>query len=168
MPPTAVDPFFAVDGALSWLESDAGIRNDFLNILQRVHIGTVRERLGWDAVNPSLGTYSWQADKNYDTLRASYVAHGLKVLDLFYTTPAFMGPTAANPFPADFVLAADSCATLAQHWTAAWGSLEAWNEPDTGNFYYARDMPADQYVPVAKTFAFSLAAQSPSTLLGAA
>jgi hypothetical protein len=166
LPPTAIDPFFAIDAALSWLQPDASIRSDFLAILQRVHIGMARERLAWDAVNPSSGTYSYQADKNYDTLRTAYVNRGLKILELFYATPSFIGTTAINPFPAELVLAADSCAAMAQHWTSAWGSLEVWNEPDSNSIYYAKDMPADQYAPVAKTFAFSLAAQSPQTLLG--
>ncbi len=165
-PQGSIDPFFGIDAALSWLQPNITARNELLTILERVRIGTVRERLGWEAVNPSLGAYNWQADRNYDTLRASYVAHGIKVLEVFYTTPPFMGPTAANPFPGDLVLAADSCAALAQHWSAAWGSLEVWNEPDSNSVYYAKDMPADQYAPVAKTFAFSLAAQSPQTLLG--
>jgi hypothetical protein len=50
------DPFFAIDGALSWLERDASSREELILTARRCGIAMVRERLSWAVIN----TDRWQ------------------------------------------------------------------------------------------------------------
>ena len=42
---------------------------------------------------------------------------------------------------------------VARRWQSSWGGVEIWNEPD---IFFGGDLPADQYVAVAKAISFAL------------
>ena len=146
------DPFFAIDAAMSWLVSGTQQRQGLLNVLHRSGIGMMRERLGWGATNPAPGQYHWDDGSDFDSLRHLAAQAGVKVLELAHDSPLWMGQI--GWYPDDLVVAAQSWEDYAAHWGFAWGGVELWNEP---NMYpFGQNLPADQYVALAKTEGFAL------------
>ncbi len=53
------DLFFPMDGALSWLVTDAPSREMLIRVARRCGIAMVRERLSWAAVHPDRQRRDW-------------------------------------------------------------------------------------------------------------
>jgi hypothetical protein len=62
-------------------------------------------------------------------------------------------------YPEDLLATARAWRQIAGRWQATWGALEVWNEPDIS---FGGLLPADQYVPLAKTLAYVRAQAGPS------
>lgn len=148
----AVDPFFAIDSALSWLVGEDDIRDDLIRILKRSGIAMSRERLRWGRANPEAEKYDWEADRKYDTLRKAYESAGVPVLELFHDSPEWPGRI-ERCYPDDLAGIVPALAEFSRRWGPAWGALEVWNEPD---IFFGANLPADQYVAVLKAAAFAL------------
>lgn len=161
-PKGPVDPFFCIDGALSWLERREPPRDPLARILKRAGIAISRERLTWGAVQPGSGQWDAQAATNYETMRQTYARHGVRVLEMFHDAPGWMGVGESNPYPANLLEAGRCWEEIRRRWQPTWAALEIWNEPD---IHFGNRLPADQYVPVAKAVAFALGNATPTVPL---
>ncbi|MBN1489994.1 MAG: hypothetical protein JXA69_08760 [Phycisphaerae bacterium] len=156
------DPFFCMDAALSWLEMRPDIRDGLVRMLKRIGVAVSRERLSWGAVHWGGEQWDWQAGRQYESLRQTYDRHGVKILEMFHDAPGWMGTAQGNPFPTDLLAVARSWERIERQWHPYWAALEIWNEPD---IFFGGNLPADQYVPVAKAVAFALRDAKPATPL---
>ncbi len=145
------DPFFAIDGALSWLVRDDATREGLVRAARRSGIGMIRERLTWGAVHPAADRWDWQGPVRFDSLRQACRAHGVEVLEMAHDAPAWMGRVAK--YPDDLVAASRSWQEIARRWKPAWGAVEIWNEPD---IFFGGDLPADQYTALVRALAYGL------------
>jgi hypothetical protein len=159
----AADKFFAIDAALSWLETRPQMRSDLIALLKRSGIGMVRERLSWSPMNPKVGEWDFETARQFDTLRGEYQRQGIQVLDLFHGAPEWAKTEASNPFPQKLVETKNSWQTIDKHWQGAWNALEVWNEPDIDS---GGDLPADQLLPTIKTTNYGLREIQSPTLVG--
>lgn len=145
------DPFFCIDGALSWLVNDDRRREDYVHIAARYGIFMIRERLSWRAINPEEGRFDWDTGSRYDRLRQTAKAADVELLEVFHDAPAWIGYV--GKFPEDLLKTAEAWEAIAEHWAPTWGALEIWNEPD---IFFSGNLPADQYVPLVRALAFRL------------
>jgi hypothetical protein len=145
----AVDPFFAIDGGLSWLVPDARTREALILACARVGIGMVRERLSPGAVSPAPGRWDWETPQQFDALRRAYRDRLVAVLEMAHDAPSRLGRV--GKYPADLSGWAALWNETAARWRSAWGAVEVWNEPDIS---FGDDLPADQYVPLAKAMTY--------------
>jgi hypothetical protein len=151
------DPFFSIDGALSWLVRDDAIREGLVQAAHRSGIRMIRERLTWGAVHPAPDRWNWETDAHYDTLRRTCAKHRVEVLEMAHDGPRWMGHVGPR-YPADLPAAARSWQRIAAKWQLTWGGLEVWNEPD---IFFGGNLPADQYVPLVKAISYGLGEPSP-------
>jgi hypothetical protein len=157
------DPFFCMDAALSWLQPSDPMREVAVRMMVRCGVGMVRERVGWAHVNASAGRFDWQGACRYQAVRDLYARSDLKILELFHDAPSWAGPTAQNPYPKDLIQTAHAWSEIGRSWGKYWGGIELWNEPDIS---FGGDLPADQYVAVAKALAHGLAGSAPDVPRG--
>jgi hypothetical protein len=148
------DPFFCIDSALSWLVADADTREGLIAALHRNGVAMSRERLSWEWISPAKGRWDWESRARFDTLRQTYARHGVPVLEMFHSAPAWSGHV--GKYPDDLVAASEAWPQIARHWGPTWGALEIWNEPEIA---FGGMLPADQYVPLVKAVAYGLAQQ---------
>ncbi|MBN8526781.1 MAG: hypothetical protein J0M02_15725, partial [Planctomycetes bacterium] len=143
--PGGRDPFFCMDSALSWLETDPARRDGLVRILARCGIAMSRERLGLGSINPSPGVYTWEhPQRRYDSLRALYAAQGVPILEMLHGGGRHHEVVKDVWFPSDYPRLAESNLAQTAHWGAGWGGVEIENEPDL------HGLPAEQYVGVVK------------------
>jgi hypothetical protein len=145
------DRFFAIDGALSWLVTDASSRDRLIEAAHRMGIAMVRERLSWGAVHPEPRRWEWQGTRGYDTIREVYRKSQVPILEMAHDSPRWLG--LVGKYPRDLVGASHSWTEVARRWQSTWGGVEIWNEPD---IFFGGDLPADQYVAFAKAVSFAL------------
>ncbi len=145
------DPFFSIDGALSWLVRDDAVREGLIQAARRSGIAMIRERLTWGAIHPAAERWDWEGGVRFDTLRRTCAKHGVEVLEMAHDGPAWMGRVAK--YPENLVAAARSWRRIADQWRTTWRGLEVWNEPD---IFFGGNLPADQYVPLVKAISFGL------------
>lgn len=145
--------FFSIDAAASWLMRPEVRAERIAQLPRLIRGGLVRERLSWNAIHPSRETRNWETERQYETIRRLYADNGLKVLEMFHDSPAWLGKAQNGKFPRDLPGAARSFADIARRWKNYWGAIEVWNEPDIG---YGAWQPADQYVPIVKTIRHTL------------
>ena len=145
----APDPFFAIDGGLSWLVRDSAARAGLIAAMARSGIGMVRERLTPGAVSPAPGRWEWETPQRFETLRQTYRAEHVAVLEMAHDAPSRLGRV--GKYPADLLGWAALWNGIAARWRPVWGAVEVWNEPDIS---FGGDLPSDQYVPLAKALAF--------------
>jgi len=145
------DPFFAVDGAMSWLVADDEARSELIALAKGLGLAMVRERSTWGAIQPERGRWDWQSGHRFETLRDSYRRAGMPVLEMAHDAPAWTG--LVGKYPDDLVATADSWASIARRWGRTWGGVELWNEPEIA---FGGDLPGDQYAAFAKAASFGL------------
>jgi uncharacterized membrane protein len=151
LPPHAgpVDPFFGIDSALSWLVRRDEVRAGLLQGLARSGMAISRERLSWGAINPAADRWEWQTDRHYEWVRRECARRQLRVIEMFHDRAGWAG--GVGRYPEDLPATARAWRQIAGRWQATWGALEVWNEPD---IFFGGLLPADQYVPLAKTLAY--------------
>jgi len=145
-----LDPFFAIDSALSWLVRGDAVREGLVQGLRRSGVGMSRERVSWGQIHREKDTWDWETDRHYETLRKTCAKHGVAVLDMFHDSPAW--PGRVEKYPDDLAATARSWQAIARRWRPTWGAFEVWNEPD---IFFGGNLPADQYVALVKTFAWA-------------
>ncbi len=143
------DTFFAIDGALSWLVRGDELREGMIKLSKRSGIGMIRERLRFSSVAPEEGKFDFDTADHYDLLRETCKKHGVEVLELFHDTPKWMGRV--KVYPENLIQFADAADRFTEKWEHTWGAIELWNEPD---IFFGGDLPADQYVPIVKAYAY--------------
>ncbi|MDR2754628.1 MAG: cellulase family glycosylhydrolase [Planctomycetaceae bacterium] len=145
------DQFFAIDAALSWLVGDDQLRTGLVKSAKRNGISMIRERLSWNDIEPKAEQFEWETGRRYDSVRKLCQAQGVEVLELFHNAPNWMEKI--EKYPSDLVKTAKSWNTIADYWNTTWGGFEIWNEPEIS---FGAELPADQYVPVARAIAYQL------------
>ncbi len=140
------DPFFAMDGALSWLVSSEQNRISLIRIAKRTGIFMLRDRLSWGEIEPQENALDFQRGRHYEVTRKSCMENGVKFLEVIHDAPNWTGRTIK--YPVDLVKTAQSWEKMRQHWESAWTALEVWNEPDIS---FSGNVPADQYTALLKT-----------------
>ncbi len=149
------DPFFAIDGASSWLicgrEFDR-IRDEYARIARRSGVGMIRDRLSWGECQNKAGVENLniEPERRYDSCRKTCQRHGVLVLELCHDAPAWMARTAGK-YPKDLLAVRDVWDVFTPAWNRTWGGMEVWNEPEIS---FGSNLPADQYVPILKTIAY--------------
>ena len=159
----AADPYFGIDAALSWLESDADARLGMIAMMKRSGIGFARERMGWANVYPAEGAVDFETKRQFDTVRQAYAAQNVGVLDMIDGAPGqFKSPEAPTAIRYIDRLGPGAAAweKIATHYSPAWNGLEISNEPELTPW------PADQYVPLAKMTAYAHQQAGLTTPLG--
>ena len=154
------DAFFAIDSAMSWLVHDDATREGLVKTLARCGIPMSRERLNWSDINPKADQWNWDTSRQYETLRQVCRREGVEVLEMFHGTTGWAGHV--GKYPDDLVGMARAWQQIAGRYGPTWAALEVWNEPDISFGDY---LPADQYVPLVKTFAYTFGEASISTPL---
>ncbi|MFH1267378.1 MAG: hypothetical protein ABIK89_16765 [Planctomycetota bacterium] len=148
----AKDPFFSIDAAMSWLVHGDEVRESLVKVLERSGVAMSRERLNWAEISPAKGTWDWESPRHYETLRRSYADRGVDVLEMFHGTTRWAGHV--EKYPDDLVGTAQAWREIGLRWRSTWDAMEVWNEPD---IFFGGNLPADQYVPLVKTFAYVFA-----------
>jgi hypothetical protein len=156
------DPFFGLDGALSWLGPQA-LRPNFVSIVHRMGVSIARERLNWQDIQPTSTTWDWESQKHYESLRKLYSAVSVPILEVFHASPAWM-QTDQQKFPEDLPVTETSWEQIAHRWSGYWGGVEVWNEPDiaAGN----GGPQAERYVPLVETMKYALQSAHATTPVG--
>lgn len=144
------DPFFAIDSAMSWLVRDDATREGLVKVLRRCGIPMSRERLNWAQINPAKDTWDWESPSRYESIRQACRREGVEVLEMFHGTAAWAGQV--GKYPEDLAGTARAWREIARRFSPTWGAMEVWNEPDIS---FGDNLPADQYVPLLKTFAYA-------------
>lgn len=144
------DAFFAIDSAMAWLVRDDVTREGLVKVLARCGIPMSRERLNWGEINPAVDQWNWDTPRRYETLRNVCRREGVEVLEMFHGTTRWAGQV--GKYPEDLVGMARAWRQIARRFGQTWGAMEIWNEPDISFGDY---LPADQYAPLVKTFAYA-------------
>lgn len=147
----ALDPFFAIDGALSWLVMDERLRSGLVSAARVSKISMVRERLTWGGVHPAADRWDWQSTVRFESLRKTYERNGTPILELAHDAPAWMGRV--GKYPANLAAAARSWGQIGRRWQTTWGAVEIWNEPD---IFFGDNLPGDQYAAVVHAIDYGL------------
>lgn len=157
------DPFFCVDSALSWLVVKKNhytrypdfekARQSLIGLLKRTGIAMSRERLSWGQIQKNADQWDWQSPRKFEQARKMYQDNQVPILELFHSTPAFMGHTSGKRFPNDLHAAAKGWKNIHDRWKDSWGGVEIWNEP---NIDFSGNQPADQYAPLAKIICYAM------------
>ena len=124
------------------------MREGLVRVAKRSGIGMIRERLTWGAVHPAgeRGTGRGRRDSTRSAGRTPGRREGAGDGP---RRPGLDGPrrrVSGRP-PGH----GRGVAAIAGRWQATWGAVEVWNEPDIS---FGGLLPADQYVPLAKTLAY--------------
>ncbi|MDO4575272.1 MAG: glycosyl hydrolase [Planctomycetia bacterium] len=145
------DPFFCMDGAISWLvRKNEPLRLDYIRIAARSGVFMLRDRLRWGQIQPRPDALDLETNAHYDAFRKNCEKFGVKVLELCHDAPDWMEKT-KEKYPRDFVKTYETWSQIISRWKSTWGGMEVWNEPDIS---FGAELPADQYMSLFKTFAY--------------
>ncbi len=141
------DGYWQLDAGLTWSKWDMNTKKTMVKILTQKGIAGFRERLPWPGIDSAKG---FDADAGgVKMLRDQVYGGDGRVLELFQDSPGYLRFDPANPFAVDLAKSFVSWQKIVANYQHSWSALELWNEP----FYSAKGIPADQYVPIAKTVA---------------
>ncbi|MCL2745253.1 MAG: hypothetical protein FWE67_15530, partial [Planctomycetaceae bacterium] len=156
LPKEERDPFFCIDGAMTWLVRDEKRRENYVKIAARSGIGIIRERLSWSEIEPVENQFNWEGRRQNDTIRKMMFDNGIKVLEVSHDTPNWVGLCGldgkSGKLPGDLIKVADSWEKIIKQWQHTWAALEIWNEPDIS---FSGNLPADQYVPLVRAITYT-------------
>lgn len=149
------DPFFAIDGATSWLicgHDFDRVRDEYAQIARRSGVGMIRDRLSWGDCQKKAGieNLNLEPGRHYDSCRKTCQRHGVLVLELCHDAPGWMARTAGK-YPKDLLTVRRVWDEITPAWNQTWGGMEVWNEPEIS---FGSNLPADQYAPLLKTIAY--------------
>lgn len=135
------DPFFCMDGALTWNECDPAKRERLVAAMARTGISRVRERLALGNFNAERGWEHWRHPRE---LRDLYARYGLKTLEMQWGATPGMDATPGRRIALDGPGLRSAWIETRRRLDVCWSGYEIGNEADL------EDFPADQYVSSVK------------------
>lgn len=164
----AVDDFYAMDTAFSWLTSrPLACTNDakghVTGLLDELQVPNVRERFSWAGANPSPGVWKWGGYvKNAQMLHR----RGFRVSNTFHDAPKWADIPYRGGLPRDLLAVYRACREIATAFGESVETWEAWNEEDITAFSKA---PVWDYAAFLKAayLGFKAASRPPRVAMGA-
>jgi hypothetical protein len=138
--PTPQDSPVCVDAATSWFARDSRERREgFAYLASLAGVNWIRDRMSWGELEPKAGQYA--KDTIYDAAAEAEHRYGLKVLQVFHSTPKWAtrrgldnGGSPWKRFPRDlcdiFVFTQD----MARRYNGQVLAWEPWNEANINGF----------------------------------
>ena len=133
--PIPQDSPVCVDVALSWLGGEGRAEwEDFARLAALAGVNWVRDRIHWREVQ--TGPTEFISNTKYDAGAEIQMRHGLKVLQVFHTTPAWALDPASDPDRprTDLRHLYAFCKAMAGRFRGRVQAWEPWNEGNAGNF----------------------------------
>lgn len=148
-----MDAYFSMDTALSvfGFYNQQETRRSALALLKACGIGTIRDRLVWNAIEPQRGNFQFTPDSRLEQSWPDMNDAGTRELAVFHDSPTWAHLPQDNeketryPYPRDIVAVADGWRTIANHWGKNWDALEVWNEPEIA---FGDSLPGDRVAAV--------------------
>lgn len=160
---TPEDSPIALDMAASWFfrKEDAPFaQKEAANLTALAGVKWVRDRLAWGETEPEKGRFV--EETIYDRTAAAFSAEGLKVLQVFHSTPKWAGER-PKFFPDDYRDAYRYLKTMSARWKGKVEAWEPWNEGDTTHF---GGHTGDQMMSYQKAAALGIRAGNPEAIVG--
>jgi len=133
--PVPQDSPVCVDSATAWFAKDDPTGQEELTRLAALTgINWIRDRMKWREIEPQADRF--EAHTTYDTSADIQVRHGLKVLQVFHSTPrwAVEEDGSTGRYPADLRHAYRFCKAMAERFKGRVHAWEPWNEGNVPNF----------------------------------
>lgn len=124
--PTPETSPICIDVAMSWFYPENKME-DVASLCALAGVNWVRDRLSWGEVEPQRGEFV--AKTKYDTAATTQAAAGLKVLQVFHSSPRWANPNGKR-FPLDLRDAYRFLRHIAERWKGKVLAYEPWNEAD--------------------------------------
>jgi len=135
--PTPSDSPVCVDSATSWFSSryrghEATTQEAFANLAALAGANWIRDRLSWGAMETERGRFA--EETLYDSSASLQAKHGLRVLQVFHSTPGWAvdktldGQAAWQRFARDLRTHHSFCKAMAQRFRGNIVAWEPWNE----------------------------------------
>ena len=104
-----------------------------MHLCQLARVSQVRDRMRWDQLETSRGTFAPPMSTRNDVAAKLQSAAGFGVLQVNHSTPAW-AQAETNRFPIDLRDAYRFYQTVAKRWKGQVTAFEPWNEADIGGF----------------------------------
>ncbi len=133
--PTPQDSPICVDSAVAWFARNDPVKQEQLTRLAALAgVNWVRDRMQWRDIEPAEGQFA--ADTTYDSSATIQNRFGLKVLQVYHTTPrwAVEPGGATGRFPGDLRYAYRFAKAMAQRYKGRVQAWEPWNESNVATF----------------------------------
>lgn len=133
--PTPQDSPVCVDAAMSWLaEERSEAWTAQANLAALAGVNWIRDRIHWRELEPERGAFV--ESTKYDASATVQTEQGLKVLQVFHTTPGWAREDSLDPERPrpDLRRVYDYCAAMARRFGGRVQAWEPWNEANAGNF----------------------------------
>lgn len=138
--PVPQDSPICVDSATAWFAKNQPDNQERLASLAALAgVNWIRDRLKWRELEPKSGEFT-KAETTYDTSAAIQKRHGLKVLQVFHSTPNWAwdteldGEHPGGRFPRDLRHVYRFCKTMAERFSGQIQAWEPWNESNVSTF----------------------------------
>ncbi|MBN2309566.1 MAG: hypothetical protein JXR94_11375 [Candidatus Hydrogenedentes bacterium] len=138
--PTPQDSPICIDSATAWFaRSDARAQEDFVRLAALAGANWIRDRITWRELEPEPGKFV-PPTTNYDSSAELSRQQGLKVLQVFHSTPkwaidpALDGDEATRRFPRDLRDLYRFCEEMARRYKGSIQAWEPWNEANIDGF----------------------------------
>ncbi|GAB4538708.1 MAG: O-antigen ligase family protein [Anaerolineae bacterium] len=138
--PLAADKSYGVNADLTNLPGSK--LDQVLARMKELGLSRVRQPFPWAEIEPSPGQYDWSA---WDRVVEGADAHGLELIAVLDTTPAWARPAGATPFtpPAELADFGAFARALAERYGDRLDHYQIWDEPNLSAHW------GDQYVDPA-------------------
>jgi len=138
--PTRADSPVGVDCATAWFARNDALRQEHFAILAAMaRVNWVRDRMTWGDAEPKPGEFATAT--TYDSAADLQSRHGLRVLQVFHSTPPWAidqgldsGPNPARRFPRDLRQLHAFCREMGGRYRGKVQAWEPWNEANADTF----------------------------------
>ena len=133
--PVPQDSPVCVDSATAWFaKNDPAGQEDLVRLAALTGINWIRDRVHWREMEPEPGRF--ETETTYDTSADIQLRHGLKVLQVFHSSPQWAIEEGAwrGRYPADLRHVYRFCKAMARHFKGRVHAWEPWNEGNVPNF----------------------------------
>ena len=133
--PVPQDSPVCVDSATAWFaKNDRAGQEELARLGALAGINWIRDRIHWREIEPEPDHF--ETETGYDSSAEVQVKHGLKVLQVFHSTPrwAVEEGGATGRYPGDLRHAYRFCKAMAERFQGRVHAWEPWNEGNVSNF----------------------------------